>query len=66
MVTFLVVLLMVFTFVVYSYGVDKDQDNAQLEEVSHSKNRHGKNFNTQSGTYTMKTYHKTNEQLFSQ
>ena len=43
--------------------VGKDQEKAQSEKDSHSKNRGGKN---QSGTYTMKTFRKPNEQLFSQ
>ena len=41
--------------------VGKDQENAQSEKDSHSKNRGGK-----PGTYTMKIYRKPNEQLFSQ
>ena len=46
--------------------VGKDQEKAQSEKDSHSKNRGGKKPNQQSGTYTMKTYRKQNEQLFSQ
>ena len=46
--------------------VGKDQEKAQSEKDSHSKNRGGKKLNQQSGTYTMKTYRKPNEQLFSQ
>ena len=46
--------------------VGKDQEKAQSEKDSHSKNRGGKKLNEQSGTYTMKTYRKPNEQLFSQ
>ena len=46
--------------------VGKDQEKAQSEKNSHSKNRGGKKLNQQSGTYTMKTYRKPNEQLFSQ
>ena len=46
--------------------VGKDQEKAQSEKDSHSKNRGGKKLNSQSGTYTMKTYSKPNEQLFSQ
>ena len=44
----------------------KDQEKAQSEKDSHSKNRGGKKPNQQSGTYTMKTFRKPNEQLFSQ
>ena len=43
--------------------VGKYQEKAQSEKDSHSKNRGGKK---QSGTYTMETYRKPNEQLFSQ
>ena len=46
--------------------VGKDQEKAQSEEDSHSKNQGGKKTNQQSGTYTMKTFRKPNEQLFSQ
>ena len=46
--------------------VGKDQEKAQLEKDSHSKNQGGKKPNQQSGTYTMKTFRKPNEQLFSQ
>ena len=46
--------------------VGKDQEKAQSEKDSHSKNRGGKKLNSHSGTYTMKTYRKPNEQLFSQ
>ena len=46
--------------------VGKDQEKAQSEKDSHSKNRGGKKLNKQSGTYTMKTYCKLNGQLFSQ
>ena len=46
--------------------VGNDQEKAQSEKDSHSKNRGGKKLNQQSGTYTMKTYRKPNEQLFSQ
>ena len=46
--------------------VGNDQEKAQSEKDSHSKNRCGKKLNKQSGTYTMKTYRKPNEQLFSQ
>ena len=46
--------------------VGKDQEKAQSEKDSHSKNRGGKKPNKQSGTLTMKTYRKPNEQLFSQ
>ena len=44
--------------------VGKDQEKAQSEKDSHSKNRGGKKPNQQSGTYTMKTFRKPNEQLF--
>ena len=44
--------------------IGKDQEKAQSEKDSHSKNRGGKKLNQQSGT--MKTYRKPNEQLFSQ
>ena len=46
--------------------VGKDQEKAHSEKDSHSKNQDGKNTNQQSGTYTMKTFSKPNEQLFSQ
>ena len=46
--------------------VGKDQEKAQSEKDSHSKNQGGKKPNQQSGTYTMKTFCKPNEQLFSQ
>ena len=46
--------------------VGKDQEKAQSEKDSHSKNRGGKKPNQQSGTYTMKTFRKPNGQLFSQ
>ena len=47
--------------------VGKDQEKAQSEKDSHSKNQDGKKqTNQQSGTYTMKTFSKPNEQLFSQ
>ena len=46
--------------------VGNDQEKTQSEKDSHSKNRGGKKLNLQSGTYTMKTYRKPNEQLFSQ
>ena len=45
--------------------VGKDQEKAQSEKDSHSKNRGGEK-NKQSGTYTINTYRKPNEQLFSQ
>ena len=45
--------------------VGKDQEKAQSEKDSHSKNR-GEKKSKQSGNYTMKTYRKPNEQLFSQ
>ena len=41
--------------------VGKDQEKAQSERDSHSKNRGGKTLNT----YTTKTYRKPNEQLLS-
>ena len=43
----------------------KDQDKTRSKKDSHSENRE-KKLNLQSGTYTMKTYRKPNEQLFSQ
>ena len=44
--------------------ISNDQEKAQSERDSHSKKtRWGKN--KQSGTYTMKTHRKPNEQLFS-
>ena len=47
--------------------VGNDQEKAQSEKDSHSKKRGVKKTKQkQSGTYTMKTYHKPNEQLFSQ
>ena len=46
--------------------VAKDQEKAQSEKDSHSKNRGGKKPNQQSGTHTMKIFRKPNEQLFSQ
>ena len=46
--------------------VGKDQEKTQSEKDSHSKIRGGKKPNQQSGTYTMKTFRKPNEQLFSQ
>ena len=46
--------------------VGKDQEKAQSEKDSHSKNQDGKKTNQQSGTYTTKTFSKPNEQLFSQ
>ena len=46
--------------------VGKDQEKAQSEKDSHSKTEAGKKPNQQSGTYTMKTFRKPNEQLFSQ
>ena len=46
--------------------VGKDQEKAQSEKDSHSKDQGGKKPNKQSGTYTMKTFRKPNEQLFSQ
>ena len=35
--------------------IGKDQEKAQSEKDSHSKNRGGKKLNLKSGTYTMKT-----------
>ena len=46
--------------------VGKDQEKAQSEKDSHSKNRGGKKPNKQSGTLYHETYRKPNEQLFSQ
>ena len=47
---------------------DNDQEMAQSDRNSHSKNRGGKNPNHQSGTYmyTKKTYCEPNGQQFSQ
>ena len=44
--------------------VGKDQEKAQSEKDSHSKNRGGKKPNQQTGTDTKKTFRKPNEQLF--
>ena len=46
--------------------IGKDQEKAQSEKDSHSKNRGGKKLNQKLGTYTKKTYRMANEQLFSQ
>ena len=46
--------------------VGKDQEKAQSEKDSHSKNRGGKKPKQQPGTYSIKTFRKPNEQLFSQ
>ena len=46
--------------------VGKDQEKVQSEKDSQSKNQGGKKTTQQSGTYTMKTPRKPNEQLFSQ
>ena len=48
--------------------VGKDRENAQSEKDSHSKKQVGekKIKNKQAGTYIMKTYRKSNDQLFSQ
>ena len=47
--------------------VGKDQEKAQSGKDFHSKNRGGEKTKlTTRGTYTMKTYRKPNEQLFSQ
>ena len=46
--------------------VGNDQEKAQSERESLSKNRGGKKLNKQPGTYNMKTYRKPNEQLFYQ
>ena len=45
--------------------IRNDQEKAQSEKNSHSKIRDGKKLNKQLGTYTMKTYRKPNERLFS-
>ena len=42
------------TYVHPKVQVGKDQEKAQPEKDSHSKNRGGKKPNQQSGTYTMK------------
>ena len=52
-------------FAVRKVQVGKDQEKAQSEKDSHSKNQGGKKPNQQSGTYTMNTFRKPNEQLFS-
>ena len=44
--------------------VGKEQEKAQSEKDSHFKNQGGKKPNLQSGTYTMKTFHKPNESYF--
>ena len=44
--------------------VGNDQEMAQSERNSDSKNRGGKKLNQQSGTFTKKTYCKPSEQLF--
>ena len=44
--------------------VGSDQEKAQSESDSHSKKPRWENPNQQSGTYTMTTYNKPNEQLF--
>ena len=46
--------------------VGNEQEVAQLERNSHSKNRGGKKLNQQSGTYTKKIYCKPNGHPFSQ
>ena len=46
--------------------VGNDQEKAQSEKDSNSKIHGGKKLNLQSGTYTMRTYRKPKEQLFSQ
>ena len=46
--------------------VGSDQEMAQSERNSHSRNRGGKKLNYQSGTYTKKTFCKPNGQPFSQ
>ena len=48
------------TFYIKKVQVGKDQEKAQSEKDSHSKNRGGKKPNQQSGTYTMKTFRKPN------
>ena len=45
--------------------VGDDQEMAQPERKSHSKNRGGKKFNTGVRTYIEKIYRKPSEQLFS-
>ena len=54
------------TIIFKKVQVGKDQEKAQSEKDPHSKNQGGKKPNQQSGTYTMKTFRKPNEQLFSQ
>ena len=46
--------------------VGNDQEKAQSEKKIPIPKPSRKNLNKQSGTYTMKPYRKTNEQLFSQ
>ena len=48
------------------YKKAKIRKRRNQKQDSHSKNRGGKKLNKQSDTYTMKTYRKPNEQLFSQ
>ena len=57
---------LVFADAIGKVQVGEDQEKAQSEKDSHSKNQGGKKPNQQSGTYTMKTFRKPNEQLFSQ
>ena len=51
--------------VIKKVKVGNDQEMAQSERTSHSKNRGGEKLNSQSGTYTKKLYHKPSEQLFA-
>ena len=45
--------------------IGNDQEKAQSERDSHTKNRGVKKLKKQSGTFTMQTHRKPNEQLFS-
>ena len=44
--------------------VGNDHEMVQSERNPYSENRGGEKINQQSGTYTKKTYRKSNEQLF--
>ena len=46
--------------------VGNDQEKAQSEKITTPKTKAGKNQTNNKGTYTMKTFRKPNEQLFSQ
>ena len=55
-----------YSFEKVQVGNVNDQDKAQSENDSHSKDRGWKKLNKQSGTNAMNTYRKPNGQLFSQ